>query len=352
MRIKTAVMLIVFSYALAFHCRGAEEKVKLLFIAPTFSIHGIGVTMDGIKQIGEQLIKTVEKKTGLVFKYEMVGSPEDGINVALDKVVERLKKGGDFSWLDYPHYLEAQKQNVPVEPVALLTVGGKLTQKMCLYVKKDSHFKTIKDLRGTRITGGYLLDWVSLRTLLYDNKINERPDKFFGKLIPASSYLTSFSGVYGGHIDTFILSEAVYNVVKTYKPEFINIIPLVCTDAASVSLFPVHRKTVQPEVVKKFKQILYNAPLDPEMGMIAPILKSTGIVFVEATPDVMKKLHDSYNTMLKRGWVKEAEEYEAQFRSHERKKSELKKCERECKKKKDEHEQKICNDVCAQKYKP
>ena len=332
-------------------CHGAEEKVHLLFIAPTFSVTGLGVTVDGLKQIGEQMIKVVEKKTGLVFEYEMVGSPTDNINDALDKTIERLKTGGDFSWLDYEHYLGAREQKIPVNPAAVLTIGGKLTQKMCMYVKKGSQFKTLKDLRGARVTGGYLLDWISQRALLYVNKIDERPDKFFGELVPVATYFASFQGVILGGVDTFIMSETVYNVVKTFNPNFVNVVPLVCADTVPNGLFPVYRETVPPGVVKKFKSILYNAPTDPDMGMISPILKSTGIIFVEATPDIMKKMGDAYALYKKRGWIQEAKEYDAVMKSHQRLKEELKKCRKECNKKKSEDEKKICIDLCAQKNK-
>lgn len=328
-----------------------ETKKKLLFIAPTFNIEGLGFSIDGIKQIGENLIRVVQKKTGLSVDYEMIGSANDLQSEAMKKTVDRLKKGGDFSWMDYRHYSEARKAGVPVRPAAILTVNGEVSQKMCLYVLKDSKYKKLADLRKKKLTGGHQLDWVSLRGVLFENKIDERPDAFFKDLVPVKTYKASLSGTISGFIDTFMLPEAVFNVVKVSVPGSEKFAPLACTKSIHPSIFPVYRDTVPADELKKIKSILLSAHSDPDMGVVATLMKSTGIYFVEPTPEIMARFEKEYQTAVKRGWFDEGEKYTEMVKSMEKKNAGMKKCRAECEKKTGNEAQKTCREQCAAKFK-
>ncbi|MEW5947729.1 MAG: PhnD/SsuA/transferrin family substrate-binding protein [bacterium] len=325
-----------------------QEKTKLLFIAPTFNIEGVGFSLDTIKQIGEELIKKIEKQTGLSFDYEMVGSPKDSQDEAMDKTVERLKEGGDFSWMDYHHYREARQQNVPIKPVALLTVGGKITQKNCLFIKKGTSIKKLEDLRGKRIAGGTQLDWTTMRALMYENGIDEPPTQFFKLLVPVDSFFALPTGVVMGSFETFLMSETLYQVIKSSNP---NVVPLVCTEAMTNGVFPVYRENLDQDVMNKFKAILFNAHNDPEMGVVFNIMKTAGVGFAEASPELMKSLEDSYQRSLKRGWIREHEAYMLELKALAKKRGELKKCRKNCDKEKKEEDKNICLDLCDQKHK-
>ena len=110
MRVKAIPILfaaiIALSAALGF---SEEKKEKLLFIAPTFNIEGLGYNLDSIKQIGESLLPAIERRTGLSFEYEMVGSTKHNQNDAMDLALERLKKGQDK---DITPQLKAIEKNI------------------------------------------------------------------------------------------------------------------------------------------------------------------------------------------------------------------------------------------------
>ncbi|MFH1540158.1 MAG: PhnD/SsuA/transferrin family substrate-binding protein [bacterium] len=351
MRIKTVSLLFVaiifISASLGF---SAEEKKKLLFIAPTFNIEGVGYSIDSIKEIGENLLPVIEKKTGLSFDYEIVGSTKHTQNDAMDLALERLKKGGDLSWMDYRHFKEARRQGIPLQPVAIFTTGGKITGKECLYVDTDKTYRKVEDLRDKRITGGYLMDWIGIRALLHENGIDERPDDFFEALIPVKTYTASLRGTLGGYIDTFFMLDSLFGVIKTSVPSSDKFAPLVCTDVSHNIVFPVYREGIDPEAVGKMKEIFFNVQDDPDMGIVAALMKQLNIYFIEATPEIMKQFEEEHQKTIKNGWFEEGEQYEKQVKAMEKKSADLKTCRKKCKKK-GEDEKQVCIDLCNQKFK-
>jgi len=96
----------------------------------------------------------LKKRLGLDVQYEMVGSADMDQDTAMGLAMERMRKGGDMSWTDYPHYIKAQKDGVPLGIVSLMQIGDSVVYKNCFYALKNSPFKTISDLRGKRTSGG------------------------------------------------------------------------------------------------------------------------------------------------------------------------------------------------------
>lgn len=328
----------------------SEEEKKLLFIAPTFNIEGVGYSIDSIKQIGENLLPVIEEKTGLSFDYEIVGSTKHTQKDAMDLALERLKESGDLSWMDYRHFKEARRRGIALQPAAIFTTGGKTSSKECLYVDMDKSYREFKDLRGKRITGGYLLDWIGIRALLHENGIDEPPDEFFGNLIPVKTYATSLRGTLGGGIDTFFMSDSLFAVIKTSVPSSDRFVPLACTDVFHNSIFPVYRESIDPKSVEKMKEIFFSVQNYPDMGIVATLMKQLNIRFIEATPEIMKQFEEEHQKTIKNGWFEESEEYEKKVKAMEKKSADRKKCRKKCGKK-SEDERPICLDLCDQKFK-
>lgn len=349
LRVKAITFLlaaiIAVSSALGF---SAEEKKKLLFIAPTFNIEGVGYNIDSIKQIGGNLLPVIEKKTGLAFKYEIVGSTKLDQNEAMNLALDRLKDAGDLSWMDYKHFREARKRGLPFQPVAVLTTGGKTTNRECLYVNTDKSFKKLDDLRNKNITGGYLLNWIGLRALLTENGINDNPDEFFKDLIPVKTYTASMKGALAGYIDTFFMLESVFGIFKASVSSSDKFVPLKCVESSYNMAFPIVRETVAPDAAARIKEIFLNVHNDPDMGVVSALMKQINVYFINATPEIMKKYEEEYQKAVKRGWFKESEDYTKSVRAMEKKDADIKKCRNNCEKKK-EDEKKICIELCKQK---
>jgi len=321
--------LLIYTHAASAAVPQTQNNNEILMIAPTFNIQGAGISIDGIQKIGDNLIGILKKRTGIQITYEMVGSPEMDQEQALDLALERMKTAGDMSWTDYTHYTKALKMGIPLGVISMMQIGDSTIYRNCLYTIKDSPYKEIEDFRGKRINGGPILDWVGLRSLLYNYKIDETPDKYFGDLVPMSSFFASLNGVLMKRIDVFVMLEPLFNVLKKTNPNYQKIVPIVCAEGAPNALLPVYRKGVDPIILATMRSILNNANNDPDMGVIRPFLESADIKFVDPNDEALKQMERLYKQAEDRGWYKEAKKYLVDFEEVALKKS-LKKCKENC----------------------
>jgi ABC-type phosphate/phosphonate transport system substrate-binding protein len=306
-----------------------QNGAKFLFIAPMFNIQGAGISIDAIRQIGENMIGMLKKRVGVDVEYEMVGSAEMGQEEALDLAMERLKTGGDMSWMDYPHYLKALKAGLPIGIVAMMQIGDSPLYKNCLYALKNSPYKTAADLRGKRTAGGPSLDWASMRSLLYANKIDERPDRFFDDLVPMSTFFASMNGVLLKRLDAVLLSEPIFNLFRKNNPNYDKLAPVVCAEGSPNTFIPVYRKTVDPKILAALRSLIFNADTDKDMGAVRPFLEAANIKFVEPDEASLKRIDRLYREAEERGWFKEEKQYKADFVKIAAQKS-LRKCKENC----------------------
>lgn len=322
-------IILLSAAALCAAFRAARGENKVLFIAPTFNIQGAGISIDGIRTIGENLIRVIEKRLGISIEYEMVGSPDIGQDEALDLAVERLRKSGDFSWTDYPRYLKMKEQNIPMEIVALAEADGNVMMNNCIYVLNESGFKTINDLRGKRANGGPNIDWVGMRLILYEKGIDEPPDKFFGELIPMSTFFAALNGLLLNRIDTFALAEPVFNVLKGGNPNYAKIKPLACSKSSPNTLIPIYRKNLDEKIVDTFRSILLNCDKDPDMAVVRPFIQAAKIRFVLPEAATVAEIDKRYKLVVGKGWIAEQKKYLAEYQKTALKKA-AKKCKKNC----------------------
>jgi phosphonate transport system substrate-binding protein len=114
-----------------------------------------------------------------------------------------LREGSvDVALLPPLAYVQAREQLPQIRPLATGVVSGNPTYLGHLYVKDDSRFRTLADLRGARVgyvapasTSGFLFPRDLLRQKGYD------PDAFFGSSVFLGSHPRVLQAVLAGEID-------------------------------------------------------------------------------------------------------------------------------------------------------
>jgi|GEM_PF-6826908 len=325
------------------------ERAKLLFIAPTFNIQGAGMSIDAIKQIGERLIGMLRNKIGIEVEYEMAGGPNMDQDAAMSLALERMRKGGDLSWTDYPHYESALKEGIPIGIISLMEIGGSIVYKNCFYALRNSPYKKAADLRGLRTAGGPTLDWVGMRALLYANHIDEKPDEFFSDMAPMSSFFATLNGVLLKRIDVVMMSEPAFKVLKKNNPNYEKIAPVLCAEVSPNAYIPIYRKGLDPKILEALRTLLADAHEDRDMGFVRPFMEAADVRFVEPDEDALKQIGALYRQAEERGWTKEAKRYQATYKAVNAKKS-RQKCRDNCKGSSPESI-KYCISKCDEKFK-
>jgi phosphonate transport system substrate-binding protein len=161
------------------------------------------------------LFSYLEKKIGSKLQYT-IGADYAAIIIAM------ASKRLEVAWLGPESYIQATKQAKMYPLVMSDNITTGLGYYSSLYVRNDSSFKTIEDLKGKTLafvdpnsTSGYLFPMVYF---LKDLKLN--PSDYFGQVIFAGNHNASMLSLITGKVDVAaIASGTVTNAInaKTIK---------------------------------------------------------------------------------------------------------------------------------------
>lgn len=199
---------------------------------------------------GEKLAALLEKETGL--KYEI------SVPTSYAAVIAAMGAGTiDVGWLSPLPYVIAHDQ-YGVEPV-LMTVRNNSTKYWSFIIaRKDSHIKTLADLKGKRFAYG---DPVSTSGCLYARDLLRSngydPEKFFSNVMYAMAHDKVVVAVYNKQVDAGaiyggVASDAREKVVGTIK----DVMDKTCVIAKSAEIpndTVSVRKGLPADVVNKVK---------------------------------------------------------------------------------------------------
>lgn len=187
---------------------------------------------------GSQFIKTLQdvakvvgKETGMQADLKTIPYPR---GVLTYKIMEKEFKenGADYSVLfaeDYAHLVKPNDKNPLVRPLAILTMDKKKTSEVCYFVKKDSPYKKLADLKGKTIgasTAGYMRYGLHMKEK-YDGSIFD----YFSKVVFLSD--TDLAQVVlplvNGEIDAFTTSMSGFKMAAK-PPEAKDVRPIDCLE--------------------------------------------------------------------------------------------------------------------------
>lgn len=218
-------------------------------------------------------------------------------------------------------FLYAANHNLPLKPLVSISTTGQKKGKYCIYVRKDSGIKSVKDLQGKRFVTGFpifnsikdelppkesYIYWVLVRKILAGNGINKPFHVFFKELyvLPVPDESVAYA-VLLKKFDVFDMPQSSFQAMKNYDKGFNDITPLACVESPAWAPLMV-RTDVNPDIIKNVKNYFLSVNRGSQAKSISKEFK--GIQFFSAE----EKDYDSFFQWLKeaeqKGWLKEFDE--------------------------------------------
>ncbi len=182
------------------------------------------------------------------------------------------------------------------------TVYGTSSYKNCLYVKKDSGFKTLEDIKGKKaMTYPTPMAYNELRRILR----GEPPETYF--LLGASaSGMSSFFALSLKQVDVVHSTETAYKHMQKTNPGPVkNVKVLVCSDIVRHYPAMLVKDAVSPAFRTHVLEVLKGAHKHPKLKRFHPLMQMAGFRFVELKNDNYEQLIANTQDAMKLGWDKD-----------------------------------------------
>ncbi|MEW6200544.1 MAG: PhnD/SsuA/transferrin family substrate-binding protein, partial [bacterium] len=209
------------------------------------------------------LFEIAKKETGIAVN--------NNIQFSWEQVMKDLDAGKvDISFLMSPDYILAAEAKAPIKIWLTYKVKGQKNFPTCIYVRGDSGFKKLSDMKGATIAmelipkaaqnkkkkygivgyGSAMFERIFLRKMMEDEGIKETPDKFFGKVEIVDNVENCMSKVLKGEADAAIASQRLYVLLTQAAPQFKKLKSLKCICEVPYSAI-VYRDDVDEALIKK-----------------------------------------------------------------------------------------------------
>ena len=208
----------------------------------------------------------------------------------------------DFVFSSSGHYLELFGDD-KYEPFLGVSILGIKKKANCIYVRKDSPYKNVKDLKNKKIvTYGDYFDYMELRKLVH----GEPPEFYFERLDTVANGMSSFYALSMNEVQAAFVSNSTYKFLKVTNPGPVaNIREMTC----SIGWYdtPIFISTKVPEnkakkILKIFQSSFDTAEKHESLKKYAPLLKAYKIKFVPLGADDFQPFYDLYREGQKKGW--------------------------------------------------
>ena len=192
-------------------------------------------------------------------------------------------------------------------PLAGFTMFGKPYYSVCFYVRKDSAFKTILDLRGKRWGGTRTRE---MRFSMYESGIDEPVAKFFSemKYIENTQGPPLFDALLTGKIDTFAMPDFQFKMLTNANKKYRAIAPLNCREY-EYNWMIVYRKGIPEEDVMKFKELLLTSHVNKDAAPLKFLFTVTKGRFISLDLKDLKNTKRIAELTDKKGWLKEEQDF-------------------------------------------
>lgn len=292
----------------------SAQAASLRFSIPTGE-NGVGKQQ--MAQTLQKIFDVVKQKTTVelildpVYAYTI--SKQKGIPghlIRLAEYVSRLKANKtDIVGITAEEYFTNPSLKNLVDPGFTWSVSQQKYGNECLYVNADGPIKSVKDLKGKNITG--LTSYLTVRRLLFDNRVNVPLAKFFGKFSFIDDPMQQYQALVDGKVDVFHDTFQGWYFYKSQKPAFKKVKPLVCLKNQPLVFFAL-RKGADHAVADKVLNYLTIAHKDPAMGAARWFFLAFNGSFFKFGMEYLADYAKFYQDAEKRGWVAEAKKWHAQ----------------------------------------
>jgi ABC-type phosphate/phosphonate transport system substrate-binding protein len=181
------------------------------------------------------------------------------------------------------------------------SVLGADVLKTCLYVKKDSPLKTIKDLHGaTAATYDTAFEYYQLREMT-----GEKPEAFFSRLDPSPNGLSSIYSLAMGNTNAAFSYDANFGLLKIINPGPTKLIRILACSEKFTSLPFLYSKKTPPEFTKKILDFMKVALKSERLKQFRPMDSTFKTRFVPASNADYKSVFDIFQKAEAAGWEKD-----------------------------------------------
>ncbi len=243
----------------------------------------------------KEATEAIKKEMGLEFNYQMADTLEDFL-----KAMGEGKVDVGYS-LNYAPYLKAvdDKSHRPV-----LSAGFyKMKQEhMCLYVGKDSPYKSLEDLKAANMTTykGEMAYYM-LRELTRGGN----PAGYFKALkLAPNGFSTAFSVAMGETDAGFIATSTMRHMQEINPFTKTKVRKLDCWGPTGLRPLFV-KNNVPTNITDRLTQLLANWKQEPSLERLKPLLRKTGLVVFKVTPESYQWLVDIRRKGRDKGWLKD-----------------------------------------------
>ena len=191
-----------------------KKSYTIGFIRSLFSEVVLSDAQAALKVWVKEIVKAYHYNEGYNLKAKIYNRYDD--------VKEEMKHDSlavvVLNTLDYLEYID----KIELDPVLVLSSRGDIFEQYYILVKKDDHYKNIKDLKGADIgqisgknqaASRYWLD-----VTLAKNNISDKT-KFFKKVVTSDKESQLILNLFFGHLDACIVSKGSFTLMKELNPQ-------------------------------------------------------------------------------------------------------------------------------------
>lgn len=300
-------MCVVFVLSLTIKAQKEEKKVVFGVagnpFTPMTSLGGKGSA--DMREFFQIVTDEVKKYYGYEAELKIFPAPK-----FLLKAIKAKQVDFCFGYLGI--YLYAKRIGMPVVPVFTTTVGGAKMDKECIYVRKASGIKNVKQLQGKPFVKDFpvflskkdslppkegYMPWIFVKKILSQSGVNKRFKDFFKEFrvlpVPVESMVYS---VLLKKFDATAVTPYYMQMLILYDKGFSELTPLSCVDFRGIPWF--YRKGVPEETLKTLLNYFFSPPPGSQLEkMLKKEYKSIKPVQVS---------EKDYDVLVQ--WLKEAEQ--------------------------------------------
>ena len=265
----------------------------------------VPLTEDEYEKMMAQIVKSKERSE-LHIPYKK--GEVESIFLKTFKVVKDGK--ADFMMVQSPiQYMKFKSQvDALMVPIVSVALDSKKTSTVCAYVKKDSPYKTMADLKG-KVWGG--VHTMEARALMNSEGINTPMKEFYKDILYVDDSVLAdpFNELKAGKINVYTTLSYIANMVIGSNKEYSTTIRSLACAEYEHNWILFAKKTVPKEIVDKLKTELFVVHKKKDYAQFKIVMVAVKGRFLEFDPAALARTAQLAALSKKYGWEKEEQEF-------------------------------------------
>jgi ABC-type phosphate/phosphonate transport system substrate-binding protein len=267
-----------------------------------------GLSMGSLSRLMDDFTKVMSAKLNVKFTMKEYSYPK-GYKVSMDLLQQAKAGKADFLYMDSIEYLLNKKEiDKVLTPYFTILMLKKNQTDVCAYVKKDSPYKSMKDLKG-KTWGG--VETLPARYLMYMDGVKTPMAKFFGKLkyVNDADITKPLDAIIAGDIDVYVTSSFIVEMAKGAKDVYRKDMRELSCETYEHNWIFFHKNDVPEDMAKKVKTALLRAHKDKDFAQFQFLLKAIQGNFADFEFKNMGHTAKVAKLIVDNGWLDEEQAF-------------------------------------------